>query len=215
MNVKLSLTPAATSANGIAAAIAYSGGGYALTTTTMSDSLAHIITIGGLAATDHSGKTFTITGTDADDNPQTEGIAGPNGVATVSSTYHYKTVTSVTVSATTGADTFNLGYTAVAVSKTIPTNWRANAVEISLGLIITGTISVTVQHTLDAINVVDENNVSTTADYFAWLPHSVLATTSASADGNYAFPITATRLLVNSVTATATVAFSVVQANNA
>lgn len=202
--IVFAFTPAATSANGLANDIAYSGGGYALTATTPADSLAHIITILGNAATNHSGKTFTITGTDANGVAQSEGITGPNGVATVSSTLYFKTVTSVTVSATTGADTFDIGWTAVAVSSTYPLNWRQRNFMVSLGLVITGTISVTVQHTLDGLH----------GEYVAspsWFPHSSLVTKTASADGNYAFPVVATCLLINSVTAGATVGFRVVQ----
>lgn len=202
--INFSFTPEAADALGFADDVAYSGGGYALTATTPNDSLAHIVTILGNAATNHSGKTFTITGTDADGVAQSEAIAGPNGVATVSSTKYFKTVTSVTVSATTGADTFDIGWTAVAVSATFPLNWRERDFQVSLGLIITGTINVTVQHTLDALH----------AEYVAspsWFPHSSLVSKTASADGNYAFPVTATRLLINSVTAGATVGFRIVQ----
>lgn len=202
--IVFSYTPAALNATGLASAVAYAGGGYALAATTMADSLAHIITIAGIAVTDHSGKTFTITGTNADGQPQSEGIAGPNGAVVVSSTLYFKTVTSITVSATTGADTFNLGWTGVAVGVTYPLNWRQNNFQVSLGLIITGTINVTVQHTLDALH----------GEYVAspsWFPHSSLVSKTASADGNYAFPVVATRLLVNSVTAGATCGFRVVE----
>lgn len=209
MQLKLSYTPAATAVSGLAAAVAYSGGGYALSATTMADGLAHIITISGIAATDHSGKTFTITGTDADGITQSEGIAGPNGAVTVSSTYHYLTVTSITVSATTGADTFNLGWTAIAVSPTIMLNRKQVDFLVSLGLLITGTISVTLQHCLDNLRE------ALTPEQATWWPHSTLVTKTASADGNYAFPVSACRLLVNSVTATATMALFVQQDNNA
>lgn len=202
--IRFSYTPAALSANGLANDVAYSGGGYALSATTPGDGLAHIITILGNAATNHSAKTFTITGTDANGVAQSEGIAGPNGVATVSSTLYFKTVTSVTVSATTGADTFDIGWTAVAVGPTFPLDWREENYQVALGLIITGTISVTVQHTMDGLH----------AEYVSspgWFPHSSLVTKTASADGNYDFPVVATRLLINSVTAGATVAFIISQ----
>lgn len=202
--VRFSFTPAALNATGLASAVAYSGGGYALSATTMADSLAHIVTITGLAATNHSAKTFTITGTDANDATLTEAIAGPNGAVAVSSTLHFKTVTSVTVSATTGADTFNIGWTAVAVSQTCPLNWRDENYQVALGVIITGTINVTVQHTVDGLH----------GEYVtqpSWFPHSFLASITASADGNYDFPAVATRLLINSVTAGATVVLAVVQ----
>ncbi|MDA8260572.1 MAG: hypothetical protein M0Z99_33895 [Betaproteobacteria bacterium] len=114
--VKFSGASVALNATGLASAVAYSGGGYALSATTPGDSLGHIITIAGKAATNHSAKTFTVTGTDADGAPQSEGIAGPNGVATVSTTKYFKTVTSVTVSSTTNADTFDIGWTAASVT---------------------------------------------------------------------------------------------------
>lgn len=202
--VRFSYTPAALNASGLAAAVAYSGGGYALSATTPRDNLGHIITITGIAATDHSGKTFTITGTDSNGVAQTEDIAGPNGAVAVSSTLYYKTVTSVTVSATTGADTFNIGWTAVAAGPTYPLNWRDANYQVALGVILTGTINVTVQHTVDGLH----------GEYVtrpSWFPHSFLASITASADGNYDFPAVATRIFVNSVTAGGTVAFMVVQ----
>ena len=202
--LSLSYAPVDALATGLATAVAWSGGGYALAAKTTPDSLSHIITIGGKAATNHSGKTFTITGTDPDGRPQSEAIAGPNGVATVASTLYFRTVTSITVSATTGADTFDIGYTAAAVSPTIPVDWRANQFQVAVAVVITGTINVTVQHTFDGLH--DEYVSSPT-----WFPNSGITSKTASTDGNYAYPITATRLLVNSVTAGATVAFKIVQ----
>jgi len=182
----------------------FNGGGYALTATSAADSLAHIITITGNAATNHSAKTFTITGTDADGIAQTEAIAGPNGAVAVSSTKYFKTVTAVTVSATTGADTFDIGWTGVSVSAAYVMDWQQNAFQASLGLAITGTISVTVQHCF-------ENVMSASPSTRTWWPHSSLVTKTASADGNYAFPVSATRLLINSVTAGATVNLFILQ----
>ena len=103
-------------ADGLANDVAYSGGGYALTANSAGDSLAHQITILGNAATNHSAKTFTVTGTSPNGFSQSEGIAGPNGVATVTTTKYFLTVTSVTVSSTTGADTFDIGWNADSVS---------------------------------------------------------------------------------------------------
>ena len=109
-------TAVALDADGLANDIAYAGGGYVLAANSAADSLAHEITILGNAATNHSGKTFTITGTGPNGEPLTEDIAGPNGIATVTSTKSFLTVTSVTVSATTGADTFDIGWNANTVS---------------------------------------------------------------------------------------------------
>ena len=204
--IEFSYTPADDSAAGFADDIAYLAGGYALTATTPGDSLAHIVSILGNAATNHSGKTFTVTGTDADGLTQSEGIAGPNGVATVSTTKYFKTVTSVTVSATTGADTFDIGWTDVCVGPTFPLNWRQTDFQVSLGVDISGTINYTVQHCLEDIRKANPSTLT-------WWPHSTLASKTADTDGNYASPVTATRLLVNSSTSGATVAFQIVQGN--
>src|SRR5687768_15808804 len=96
-------TSAALDADGLANNVAYSGGGYALTANDAGDSLAHKITILGNAATNHSAKTFTVTGTGANGKALTEDLAGPNGNVTVTTAGYFLTVTSVTVSATTGA----------------------------------------------------------------------------------------------------------------
>ena len=205
MQLKLSHTPAALSANGLAAAVAWAAGGYALSATTMNDQLGHLVTIAGIAVTDHNAKTFTVTRTDADGIALTEGIAGPNGAVTVTTTKHFKTVTSITVSSTTGADTFNLGWSAVAVSQTICIDWRENSFEVSLGLIITGVINYSIQHCLDNLR----GTVAPVS--LNWFPHSSLVAKTANADGNYAFPITATRLLINSITAGATIQTYVMQ----
>jgi len=54
---------------------------------------ARLITIA--SASDDSGRTFTITGTDVNGNAQTETIAGP--ATTVTGTLYFRTVTQVTV----------------------------------------------------------------------------------------------------------------------
>ena len=202
--ISLSYTPAALAAAGLADNVAESGGGYALSSAAPGDGLAHIITILGNASTNHSGKVFTITGADADGVAQVENIAGPNGVATVATTKYFSSITSITVSSSTGADTFDLGWTDAAVSPTFPLNWKMSQFQVALGLVLTGTINVTVQHTFDGLH----------GEYVlvpSWFPHSSLIAKTASADGNYAYPVTATRLLVNSASSGATVAFKIVQ----
>ena len=201
-------TPADDSASGFAAAVAYSGGGYALSATTPNDSLGHFVTITQISATNHSGKTFTITGTDANDRAQTEGIAGPNGAVTVTSTKYYKTVTSVTVSATTGADTFNIGWSDDVVTPMYPVNWRQGPpFSISVGVDISGTINYDVQHRFDDV----WNSTTVGQGDAGWFDHSSLANKAVDGDGNYAYPVTALRVLINSLTAGATFTWYVLQ----
>lgn len=76
--------------------------------------------------------------------------------------------------------------TGVGISAACPTEARANPFSVSVAVIVTGTVTYTVQHTHD--NVQDPNITPT------WFPHSTLAAQSATAEGYYAFPVTAIRL---------------------
>lgn len=108
-------TAAAANATGFASNV--TGASWALTNLLTSDNLAHKVTIHGDAATNHSGKTATIVGTDANGRPQTEtGLALPNGAVTVTSTKYFRSIESVTPSATIGGDTMDIGWAVDAVS---------------------------------------------------------------------------------------------------
>jgi len=124
MYTKLDLDPANTSA--VRYASNATGATFTLAqTTTGGVGLARIVSIVNDATTDHSGKTIAIVGTDADGKAQTETITGPGNAATVVSTKHFLTVTSVTPSATIGADTFDIGFNDDCVSKTVPLDYRS------------------------------------------------------------------------------------------
>jgi hypothetical protein len=183
------------------------GATWTLTNTATTDGLGHKITIQNNSVTNHSAKTATVVGTDVDGNAQTETLNLPNTSATVTGVKYFKTVTSVTPSATIGADTMNIGWDQVGVSNTYPVDWvKVTVGGISLGVTITGTINYTVQHTLDEIFA------STTAAQTAnWFNHSTVASKTASSDGNYAFPVRAIRLMINSVTNGATVSFNILE----
>jgi hypothetical protein len=73
---------------------------------------ARLITIA--SASDDSGRTFTVTGTDVNGNAQTETIAGP--ATTVTGTLYFRTVTQVTVDDdTAGAITVGMANDAIDV----------------------------------------------------------------------------------------------------
>ena len=63
---------------------------------------------------------------------------------------------------------------------------------IGFGCVVTGTVNYTVEHTFD-----DVFNSTVTPTAF---PHATVAAQTASKDGNYAFPVRAVRLTVNSGT---------------
>ena len=185
------------------------GATWTLTNTATTDTLGHAVTIRNDTANDHSGKTAVLTGTDSSGNAQTETLALPGVSATVTSTLYFKTLTSVVPSATIGADTMDIGWAAPAVGPTYPVSYvDVTGGGISVAASITGTINWGVQHTLEDIFA-----SSTAGQTVNWLNHSSLASKTASADGNYAFPIRALRFIMTSVTDGATVSFSIIEGN--
>lgn len=142
---QLDFDPANASLTGFASNV--TGAAFTITTTATSDGLAHQVSIRNDSATDHSGKTVTLVGTDADGRPQTEVVTGPGTSATVESTKYFKTLTSATPSATIGADTFDIGWVDEFASQTIPLNWRADTPPI-VQVVVTGTINFDIEGTL-------------------------------------------------------------------
>lgn len=119
---------------------------FTLTSTSSGDSLAHQVSVRNDSATDHSAKTLVFVGTDPDGKAQTETINAPGTSATVETTGYYLTLTSVTPSATIGADTFDIGWVDEVATKTIPVNSRGH-VGAAVGATVTGTMSFSVQET--------------------------------------------------------------------
>lgn len=183
------------------------GATWTLSNTATTDGLGHLVTIRNDSATDHAALTAVLVGTDAQGNAQTETLALPGTSATVTSTKYFKTLTSVTPSATIGADTMDIGWAAASVSQMYPVDYHSvTGGGISLGVTITGTINFDVQHTLDDVFA------SVAASQAAnWFDHSSIAADTATVDGNYAFPIRAIRFLTNTVTDGATVQFNILQ----
>ena len=64
---------------------------------------------------------------------------------------------------------------------------------VGLGLIVTGTVNCTVQHTFDDVWSASFNPATAT-----WFTHATISAAIANADGNYAYPVTAIRLKQNS-----------------
>src|SRR5262245_37174943 len=117
----LALAPMAVASGSAAAAV--TGTGPWTTFTAPTDVLAHQINVKNNTANNHSGKTLTFTGTDADGNALTEsGVTGPAGSATITTTKYFKTLTQISISAGIGADTFDIGYALTATSQTYPLN---------------------------------------------------------------------------------------------
>lgn len=207
------ITIAPDDANLVEFASNVTGATFTLTNNSTSDGLAHRVSIRNDTANSHAGKTITWVGTDADDRDISEVITGPSASATVESILYFKTTTSVTPSATIGADTFDLGMVDEVVSQTIPLDIYSS--NVALNLVKEGTIDFTVQQTHDKIQ--DASIVASTgSETFNWLDHSDsgLVDIAVSADGSYDFTPRATRVQVNSYSSGGSVVFNILQANN-
>ena len=199
-------TPADDDTNGFASAVGGTAGvAFVLDeATTADDDLGHkvIITPSGSITGN-----FTLTGTDANDRAQTETLA-TDTVNAVTSTKYYKTLTEVLAPAGIGAETVDIGWTDDVVSPMYLVNWRQGPpFSISVGVDISGTINYDVQHRFD--NVWASATVGQGDS--GWFDHSSIAAKTADADGNYAYPVTAMRVLLNSLTAGATFTWFVIQ----
>ena len=85
-------------------------------------------------------------------------------------------------------------------SSALVMNTNISPFNVGFGVVVTGTVTYTVQHTFDDPGV----------GFTTWFNHPSIATLSANADGNYAFPVTGIRVSVASGGGEATL--SVVQA---
>jgi hypothetical protein len=198
---RYSFTPANASLTGFASNV--TGATWTLTATAATDSLAHQVSLRNDTATDHSGKTATFVGTDVDGFPLTETISMPGTSATVETTGYFKTLTSVTPSATIGADTMDIGWVDEFISPTIGLDWRGGIVGLTIN--VTGTINYTVQETNNDIQVTDRTTI-------LWLnsDDTNVVGATASKNSNYiAIPI-ATRLVINSYSSGATIQYNII-----
>ena len=194
--ITISMAPSATDADGICASQTPSGA----SNLTINGVLASggVATLGAVSAvtitggSDESGKTFTVYGTDHYGLAISESITGPNAT-TVVSTKSYKTITQIAVSAaTTGAIT--VGVNGTGISRAIPLDIHNQAgFFVNMGIDVTGTIDLTVQHTFDDPFTSTFNNYAAT-----WLDHPDLIGVTADQDGFYEQPVRAVRVVVNS-----------------
>lgn len=192
---RYTVAPANTNTAGFATNV--TGAAFTLTAYTSGDGLAHKVTVLNNSATDHSGKTLAIVGYDADGRDQTETLTAPAASVSVTSAKYWGTLTSITPSATIGADTFNIGWANTFVTKTFPINWRRGNAGLSLD--VTGTINFDLQQTFD--------DIQNTSSAFVWMVNDTATQAGVTADlvVRYEAHPKAIRLLINSFTNGATI----------
>ena len=79
-------------------------------------------------------------------------------------------------------------------SSSLVMNTNISPFNVGFGVTVSGTVNYTVQHTFDDPAV----------GFSTWFSHPTVAAQTANADGNYAFPVTGVKVLVNSGSGTAT-----------
>ena len=84
--------------------------------------------------------------------------------------------------------------TGVGSSSALVMNTNISPVTVGFGVVVTGTVNSTVQHTFDSPGV----------GFTTWYSHPTIASKTDNQDGNYAFPVTGVKVLVNSGAGTAT-----------
>jgi hypothetical protein len=171
------------------------GAATAPTTTSTTDGLAHYVTLTSPAQATLAGINFTIVGTDPDGHDISETIAGPASASTVTSTKFFKTITTIQPSATMGALTLAVGIAVTAITPTIPLTNSAAAAGMTVA--VTGTVNYTMYETFANVYVHSANSVSTAI--------TALTSKTANTSGTASVSATGVILLINSVTASATV----------
>jgi hypothetical protein len=208
--IRVSYTPLAASTTYLAASV--TGASWALTTNTTTDGLSHNVTITNLTANTHASTNVTIVGMYGT-FPVSETIALPAGNATVTSTNYYSSVTSVTPAATIGADTMSIGIAATASSPIFPINWENYSWPLANAIIVTGTVSYTMEYTYDEVFQFNTVYPKVTGVTPYWFADSNLTTQTSTKDDTISHPVSGERLLINSVTTGATVRLIIMHCN--
>ena len=73
-------------------------------------------------------------------------------------------------------------------SSALVMNTNISPFNVGFGVVVTGTVNYTVQHTFDDPAV----------GFTTWFDHPSVASETTNQDGNYAFPVTGVKVLVNS-----------------
>jgi hypothetical protein len=152
------------------------------------------------SAGNDTGITFTLSGTDGNSAPISETITGATGASALT-TKMFKTITSI-VASNSIASTITVGTTGIARSIILYCDRFVTPFNIGLGCTVTGTVNFDVQHTFDDVLTINTP---------VWFANSGITGKTGNQDGNYAFPVIAISLLLNS--GSGTVKMTAIQAD--
>lgn len=176
-----------------------------LTLTAGASSLAYPAQLNLVTSADYTGINFTVVGTDANNQVQTEVIAGPN-TGTASSVLYYKSVTSVTSSGGVLGGAASVGTSGVTSTRWVSLDtWSTGTTSIQCNA--AGTVNYTVQSTLDNPN---DPFHPVSAVNCTWLDSNDSGAVNAisTIQSNFAFTPVFARVLMNSGTGTVTTTFA-------
>jgi hypothetical protein len=149
----------------------------------------HLLTV--TCAGNDAGRTFTVTGTDYRGAAISEAISGADIAATVGALY-FKTVTQIAVDAAT-AGAIIVGVDGKSVSNWYLLDRNVKPFNVGFGCDVTGTLTYSVQHTFEDLQVADISAVNV-------FTHGDVAAETTDQDGNYAYPCTAMRVIITAFT---------------
>lgn len=160
------------------------------------------------SAADDSDITFTISGTDWNNDPISEVLTG-GSTAVVTSVLSYKTVTSVLTSAATSGAVL-LGSSAVADAPLVYFDRLAGNAQVAIQVEGSGTVNWTVSQTLNDVSIPAAGSNLPTVSYIwtpatvKWVNHPdtalVASAVTTGVQGNYAYTPVMARLTLNSGT---------------
>lgn len=169
------------------------------------DGLAHRLNLIDTGADVQTGATYTITGTGADGEAQTEDRAGPGSGATVETLKYFLTVTSITIASPVATSTTDIGTVDEVQSTVIPLDFYS-AEGATVAVDVTGTIDFTVEETFDSVLDLSGPQVNAT-----WFDIAALADKTADTRSVAARNATGLKVTVNSYSATAELQATIIQ----
>lgn len=143
---------------------------------------------------DETGRTFVVYGTSDGSSLVSESVAG--AAATAVTTMDFKTVSRITIDAAS-AGTIIVGTNGVGATQWYGVNYNVVPTNLSIGVVVTGTVNYTVQYTYDNFWTPDSSGYAPSVNAFN---DPIVAAVTSSADTTFNNPITGWRVQINSGT---------------
>ena len=176
--ISFSATSVAANTSGFATGV--TGATWVIEQTSTDDGLGHTVTITNNTGNSHASKTVVLAGRNVDGGNISETLSLPAGNATVTSTKSFAKLLSAVPSATIGADTMDIGWSANSVFNWVRVSDVAKVFNVGFGCSVDGgSPTYTIQHSYGGNAVFN---------------HPVVAAQTVSKEGVYTSPVRNIRL---------------------